>query len=227
MTTAAARPSPVWVSLEGPEAVGKTRLARHLARLLAPRCRLLDEVTDATGRQVPALVLAALAGGGDPFLRNGFPRTETVALMGLVVRQQEVVDQIPVPPAVVVEDRGIDSVAIYQAAIMLGPDADDEQTWALAQQLLATVTQWRTRPDLTVLLVDDLDICAARWAQREGSPLTSEQRHLVARATRLYRRQAETESSRYRVVDRAGLTEPALISCVESLIEAAESDRRN
>lgn len=220
VTASATRP--FWVSFEGPEAVGKTQIIGRLISRL-PSCRLLAELTDVAGEVVPAQVIAALASAGDRFLRTGHPLTETFALLALKTRERERVHQMPEPPQIVLEDRGLDSVAIYQAAILAGP-RDEDTAWSLVQQIVTTATPWCPLPDLTVLLIDDLDVCATRWAMREGSPLTTEQRALVERATRLYRRLAEQQPDRVRTVDRSGRTEDQVLDELDTLIHRAVAD---
>lgn len=209
-----------WVSVEGPNGVGKTHLARALAARLSPHCQLLTELTDDRGRHVPVQVIGALSAAGDAFLRTGHPLTETFALLALKVREHELVTQMRTPPAIVLEDRGVDTVAIYQAAIMLGEHTTEEQTWTLAQQIYQTAAQWRPVPDLTLLITDDLPNCWRRWAEREGRPLTDEQQRLVSRVAELFHRQAAYESGRFRIIARAGRDVDDIVTEMEHLIVA-------
>lgn len=211
-----------WVCVEGPNGVGKTRLARALATRLGPGCQLLTELTDAKGEHVPAQVIGALSAAGDAFLRTGHPLTETFALLALKVSEHELVTQMLAPPAMVLEDRGVDTVAIYQAAIILGEHATEDETWTLAQQIYQTAAQWRPVPDLTLLITDDLDNCWRRWAEREGTPLTGEQQRLVSRVTGLYHRQAAHEPERFRIVARAGRDEDEIVAEMAHLVLAAK-----
>lgn len=203
---------PRWVCVEGPNGVGKTHLARALAARLGPGCQLLTELTDARGEHVPGQVIGALSAADDAFLRTGHPLTETFALLALKVREHELVMQMTAPPTVVLADRGVDTVAIYQAAVILGEHATEDETWMLAQQIYQMAVQWRPDPDLTLLITDDLDNCWRRWAKREGTPLTSEQQRLVSRIARLYHRQAAHEPERFRVVARAGRDEDEIVT---------------
>lgn len=221
----AAEETTTWVCAEGPNGVGKTHLLAALADRLGRRCRLLTELTDAEGEHVPAQVISALS-TGESFLRTGHPRTETFALIALKVREYELVTQMATPPEIVLEDRGIDTTALYQAAILLGPDADDEDTWALAQQIHATAAAWRPKPDLVLLILDDFDTCLHRYAERVGRPMAADEQHLVTRALRLYLRQAEHEPDRFRIVHRAGRDEQDVLDEMEHLVLTGIGEHR-
>lgn len=220
--------NPFWVTLEGVEGVGKTYLASRLAPLFGPQCLLLSEVTDVAADSVPGQVITALFRTGDVFLRTGHPLTETFALLGLKVREYERLQ--PVQPEgvdLVLEDRGVDTVAVYQAAILAG-DGPAEETYALARQIAAVASRWRPPPDLTVLLVDDLDTCAARFAARLGRALQPDERALMSRADQLYARLAAAEPERFVVIDRTGRTDAEALSTIHQtcLAQARRRDDR-
>jgi dTMP kinase len=125
------------------------------------------------------------------------------------------------PPKIVLEDRGIDTIALYQAAILFGPDVDDQGTWELAQQIHATAEFWRPKPDLVRLILDDLDdldACQRRYAERVGRPMAADARHLVTRVARLYQRQADHEPERFRIVHRTGRTEQDVLGELAQLV---------
>lgn len=183
----------IWISVEGLNGVGKTHFARLLARGLAGQCMLLDELTD-TGDATASRVIGAMAAAGEPFLlRTGHPLTETFAFSALKVREYERAMSLPQQPPVVIEDRGLDTVAVYQAVILAGHDAPLAQLHVLAGQILQIGAQWRPHPDLTVLLTDDLDACIGRYVQRTGVPITGSDRRLLATVDQLYRSRAAAD----------------------------------
>jgi dTMP kinase len=222
---------PYWVTLEGIEGVGKTHFARLLAGRLGERCCVLSEVTDQAAETLPGQVITALSQAGDLWLRSGHPATETLALLALKVSEYESVMGRPALRAeVVVEDRGVDSVAIYQAAILAGPDAPVDRASALVQQIYATAAHWRPLPDCTLLLVDDFDVCVARFEQRTGRTASAADRALMSHAQDLYAILAAREPARVRTVNRAGRSEEEILeelcqACTRPQVAVVEEKR--
>jgi dTMP kinase len=192
----------MWVTIEGVNGVGKTYLAHALADQLDPQCALVTELTDGGSGDLPKAIISALSERGDFFLRTGAPITETFALLALKVYEYERLRAQA--PRILLEDRGVDTVALYQAAILADPEADLDEIDTLAQRIYRTATHWRPLPDLTLLVTDQLEVCLTRLTQREGISLPGADRNLICTVDRLYRRQAEREPHRWRVIDRTG-----------------------
>jgi dTMP kinase len=193
-----------WVTLEGIEGVGKTHFADLLGARLGSQAMVLSEVTDQKETLI-GQVITALSRVGDLWLRTGHPATETLALLALKVGEYESLQVSHKTGAeIVVEDRGVDSVALYQAAILTDPHTPLERVHALAQEIYATAARWRPLPDRTLLLVDDFDVCVARFEQRTGCAVSSADRGLMRRAAELYAVKAALEPERFYIVNRAG-----------------------
>ncbi len=201
----------VWVTIEGVNGAGKTRVARAAARRLGGRWRLVPELTDLDGGGLPARVVAALAAGGGTFLRGGHQAAETLALVALKVHAFEGAPASGGGADLVLEDRGIDTVALYQAAILSGPAAPLAETLAVADQIYATAARWRPAPDRTVLLTDDFPACVTRLEQRAGEPLSADDRALLARVAALYLAQAARDPRRFAIIDRRGRDAPSVV----------------
>jgi dTMP kinase len=193
-----------WITIEGVEGAGKTYLARLLATRLGRRCRLLGEVADAASGTLAGQVIEALSRTGDLWLRTGHPATETLALLALKAAEYEHVQALGETAEIIIEDRGIDSVAIYQALIMAGLEAPADEVRQAMDLIYATARRWRPLPDLTLLLTDTPTACTVRLQQRTGLTISAADRALIARAAELYASQAAREPGRFRVVDRTG-----------------------
>jgi dTMP kinase len=197
-----------WVSIEGLNGVGKTYLARRLATRFGGSCQLLSELTDHRAG-LTRQVIAALTRPGATFLRTGHPITETFALLALKVYEYErLTRSAPVPPPLVLEDRGPDTVAVYQAAILTSAE---QPSAAAAGELVRRITEaaamWRRPPMWTLLLLDDIDTCIHRFTGRIGAPLEPADRDLLIRVDRLYRDLAAAEPGRIRLIHRSGRSE--------------------
>lgn len=219
MTTALAPGAvPLWVSIEGINGVGKTSAAHSAAAMLGARCLLLDELTDQSGDTLPGRVIAALSEQGDPFLRTGHPVVETLALLALQVRKAErLAGRDLAGVGVIIEDRGVDSIAVYQAAILCSqhPETSPE---AVARHVLSGARCWRRLPDATILLTGDPSVCARRFADRIGRLLAPTDIQLIEQIDALYRKAAAGDPGRYTLVDAAGMSPDKTAGAVQQIV---------
>lgn len=220
---------PLWVSVEGINGVGKTTAVHATAASLGSRCLRLEELTDQAADTLPGQVITALAAGGDICLRTGHPVVETLALLALKFREferftPELLDGVEV----ILEDRGVDSVAVCQGAI-LHDEHPATPAWAVAQQILATARRWRSMPDATLLLTGDRKVCVARFAARIGRTLLASALAVIEQTDRLYWELAASEPDRFTVIDVTGHgpeeTSKAVEDAVRALVDRREVGR--
>lgn len=215
----------LWVSIEGINGVGKTSAARSTAAMLGARGLLLDELTDSTADTLTGRVIAALSADGDPFLRTGHPVVETLALLGLeVAKSERLAGRDLTGVEVIVEDRGVDSVAVCQAAILCSqhPQAAPE---AVARHVLSSARRWAAFPDATILLTGDPVVCAGRFAARIGCSLTPADVRILKQIDVLYRQAVASEPGRFTVLDTADLSPQQVAEAVQGIVSAL-LDRR-
>lgn len=216
--TTALQVDPLRVSIEGINGVGKTSAARGTAALLGKRGILLDELTDQTNDVLLATVIAALSGDGDPFLRTGHPVVETLALLALQVRKTErPAGRRPAGVDVIIEDRGVDSVAVYQAAVLCSQHPLT-QPEGVARSILADARRWRGLPDKTILLTGDPEVCTQRFGDRIERSLAADDVQLITEIDRLYRVMAEDDPQRYIVLDVADLSPQESVDVVQQTV---------
>lgn len=207
---------PCWITIEGVNGVGKTHLAQRVAERLGSCCVLLAELTDHQPDELPGRIIAAMASAGGTFLRTGHPLAETLVWIALKVREHERLQRVSAPQAdLVLEDRGIDTVAMYQAAILTGPTASTPEALQVAQRIYRTAAAWRPPPQCTLLLTDDLDTCLRRFADRTGQPVCAADAALIAQVHGLYLAQAAAEPRRFVIIDRVGRTEAQVVADLE------------
>jgi dTMP kinase len=193
--------------------------------MLGARGLLLDELTDSTGDTLTGQVIAALSAASDPFLRTGHPVVETLALLALEVAKSERLARRDLTGVeVIIEDRGVDSVAVCQAAILCAqhPQAAPE---AVAHHVLSSARRWTVVPDSTILLTGDPSVCAQRFADRMGCALTAADLRVLEQIDVLYRQAAADEPGRFTVLDTAGMSVQQVTEQVQGAL-ALLLDRR-
>ncbi|MFC9585821.1 dTMP kinase [Streptomyces yangpuensis] len=225
------RGRPLWVSVEGINGVGKTTAVRATASALGSRCLPLDELTDLAADTLPGRVIAALSAKDDVCLRTGHPVVETLALLALKAREVERLHLTPGLLAgvdVIVEDRGVDSVAVCQGAI-LHAEHPATPARAVADYILATARRWRPMPDVTLLLTADREVCLGRFATRIGRTLPPDAVEIIEHTEQLYRELATAEPERYTVIDVTGCgpqeTGKAVADAVLAIVDHKEVER--
>jgi dTMP kinase len=216
---------PLWVSVEGINGVGKTTVVRATSTALGARCLRLDELTDQSADTLPGQVIAALAAEGDVCLRTGHPVAETLALLALKFREYErLTPELLDGVDVIVEDRGVDSVAVCQGAILHAEHRATPAS-AVAAHILATARSWRSMPDATLLLTGDLEVCTARFAARIGRTLPASALEVIEQTDQLYRELAAADPDRFTVIDVTGYGPEEAGKAVEAAIRALVAQR--
>jgi dTMP kinase len=221
----AERNRPLWVSVEGINGVGKTTAVHATAASLGSRCLRLEELTDQAADTLPGRVITALASKGDVCLRTGYPVVETLALLALKFREVErLTPELLDGVDVIAEDRGVDSVAVCQGAI-LHAEHRGTPARAVADHILATARRWRSMPDATLLLTGDREVCMARFAARIGRALPANTLEIIEQTDQLYRELAAAEPERYTVIDVTGYAPEETGKTVEDTVRAIVTHR--
>lgn len=202
-------------SFEGISGCGKTYLIKALMPTFSPESTtLLTEVVDRKGSTLDREIISLLAASKDRFFRSGKPRTETFLLLALKMFDYEAC----IAPALaqnhlVIEDRSIDTIAIYQA-LLLYPEKSIEQQLEVAHEIYDLAARWRRTPDLTFLIEDSFDIALKRVEQRGGQRLAADEILVLQRAARLYTCYARTYPSRFMTLNRQVLSREELLQTI-------------
>jgi dTMP kinase len=210
------------VSIEGLNGVGKTYLTGMLVDAwdTEPAPLVLEEFSArADGRaDLGRAILGTLfrAAGGDPFLRSGHPGAETLSLLAVKMFDYERSLDALRAGRPVLEGRSIHSTAVYQSLIA-SPDSD-EMAYSHATALLDLAGSWRPLPDLTVLVIDDVEAAISRAERRDDRTYTPQQRHIHRRAAAMYARLALVDQRRIAVLDRRVDDADRLVARMRTLI---------
>lgn len=200
------------ISVEGISGSGKTYLVNALRSRMPPETTtFVTEVVDRQGSALDRKIIGILASCGDRFFRSGKPRTETFLLLALKMFD----DEARIAPALeqghlVIEDRSIDTIAIYQS-VLLYPEGRLGQQLEIAQDIYALAARWRRPPDRTFLIEDRFDVAVQRCEQREGHALTMDEVAVLRRASQLYTLYACEHASRIVTLKRPMLSNEELL----------------
>lgn len=205
------------VSLEGISGAGKTYLTKKLISALDEKTTLfVSELSDRSGNGLDKRIIGVLHHTGDRFFRSGMPLAEMFLLLALKMADYEahIADALR-RGLTVVEDRSIDTVAIYQA-ILLVPDASAARL-DIANRIYAMGAQWRHPPDVTFLVEDDFDQCITRAEQRQQQRFSDDELQLLRNAADLYAQYAPGHARRIVRLDRRSMREDEIVRriCVD------------
>ena len=133
------------VSVEGVSGTGKTYLTHRLLDEkpgIAAGAVVIDEFSRRPlGGDLGHDLLHTLidAAAGDPLLRGGRPAAETLMLLAIKAHDYEAHCLPALARRIVLEDRSLHCVAVYQALILHSDD--DEQAFAEMLAILSTAAQ--------------------------------------------------------------------------------------
>lgn len=213
------------ISIEGLNGVGKTYLTSRVVADAATRGQpplVVEEFSRRSdgqhdlGRRLLRILLTAA--DGEPFLRAGFPKSETLLLLAIKMHDFEATLPALLAGLTVIEGRSLHSTAVYQSLIM-NPD-DDHAARAMADQIINSVACWRPLPDLTVVITDDTEAAVMRAEARDGISYTAEQWRLHHRAADLFEQLANADPDRIRILDRRQHDTDHLVTAIGTYIES-------
>lgn len=189
----------VLCSLEGISGVGKTYLAQVLREaavgMVDGPVTFVSEVVDRDGCDLDRQIITLLAASGDRFFRGGKPLTETFLLLALKMFDFEArIAPLLAEGHVVIEDRSLDTIAVYQALI-LHPGQPDRQL-ETAQGIYALAASFRQPPEVTFLIEECFEVALARVEQRDERTLSADEVGVLQQAASLYTRYAHAHPSR-------------------------------
>lgn len=215
------------ISIEGLNGVGKSYLTERVADAISTRgeqaplvleefSRRTDGNSDLGRRLLRTLVTAS---NNERFLRGGYPASETLLLLAVKMHDYETVLPHLSTGRMVIEGRSIHSIAVYQSLIT--HPGDDEAAFDYANTILDLAAGWRPLPDLTIMLIDEVDAAIRRAEHRNQAPFTPEQWEIHRRAAELFERLAAVDTEHIRLLDRREHDTDTLIAAIDESLATA------
>jgi dTMP kinase len=215
------------ISLEGISGVGKSYLCQRLRECMDLPIAVQEEIPEWRGDDLGRRITELLRSSGDLFFRNDYPLTTTFLLLSLAMYREETKIKTLPPGQILLKDRSIDSLAVYQA-ILLCPNLEEQLE--KAQELYALLTRWTTLPDLTFLIEDDFDVAIGRAEQRNQRIYPDDERMLLSTAQRLYEKCTNLYPTRILRINRQTMPTDKIIQymrqCIIGMIAEGQVSER-
>lgn len=199
-------------SVEGISGSGKSYLLGELARDVSSSANFfMGEISNRSSGPKEEKILSALMWGADGFFRSGQLMTETLLLMALKTLDfEETISTKILAGMHVLEDRSVDSIAVYQATIACRENFDE--ALAFADQIYKFSLMWRPPPGRVFLLVDDLETSISRAEARRRMRYTTDERRLLGEVARTYLAYADRHRDRFSIIDRRLMANSTIVN---------------
>ena len=185
------------ISLEGISETGKTFYRKKLEEEYKDNNEIIfiKEIFDEAQKGLNSKIFSALYHTEDRFFNMGVPLTETMLLLSSIMYKYEsTIREALENGKVVVEDRGIDTIAVYQGILIA--QRNDGNPLQIAQEIFDFSKLYRRPPDTTFLFKGDTDFAIRRAEIRDKSEYTPEEIKLLKRVEKLYSLYSEKHKDR-------------------------------
>jgi dTMP kinase len=207
------------ISIEGINGVGKTYFENKLRERFLGNDNILfvSEVSNRIGSGLEKKIITALSHTNDRFFRMGLPITETFLLLSLKMYDYEsVISKELEKGKVIIEDRSIDTIAIYQS-VMLCQEQQDRML-DTANEIYLLASKYRRAPDITFFLEDKTEATIERAQARNGNLYSEEELEIVHNAAHLYSKFANLNKDRIIRFNRQTMSTEDISSSMEKII---------
>lgn len=206
---------PVYISIEGIDTTGKTTLASAMLKHFAAAGSIVGLKPESPSDvEVAARINDALK--HSIFVSHGFEHGPRAALLYMLYAECLAYQQVSQDVQLVVADRGIDSIAVYQGAALQASEPVGAEALLDALELLYFSIGGRI-PDLTILLAISSDRLQRRFHARHGRKPTEFELDELVRLQARYQHIASVRP-RYIVLD-ADMSGPDLLTAAVKRVE--------
>ncbi|HBY20912.1 MAG: hypothetical protein A2Y24_04455 [Clostridiales bacterium GWE2_32_10] len=208
------------ITLEGISGTGKTFYKKKLQEEFKDNESVvfIKEIFDEVHEGLSKKIFSALRHTGDRFFNMGVPLTETFLLLaGSMYKYESVVRKMLEEGKIVIEDRGIDTVAVYQALLISAQTGEDPLK--CSSDILNFISKFRALPDTTFLLERDVETSIRRAEIRDDNPYTEEQVEYLKTVDSLYSAYADRHQDRIVRLDLEKETEVDIFDKMKEVID--------
>jgi len=185
-----------YVTFEGINGVGKTFVLSNFIKLFqSDRFFLVDEnLSNFSARIMEAL------NNDDPFFRSGNTFAEALCWYAIdIVEYKNKIENALNQNRIVLQDRGVDTTAVY-AAITLSQELNRDvlEIYLELQKIRENIG---AIPDLTFILIGDVDLCIDRIEKRDNRVYSQEEREFLREVDKLFKVISKLDNPRIKVIN--------------------------
>ena len=177
------------ISFEGISGVGKSFFSKSVTKGLQDlghKAILISDLYNYNSDDIGKQILDVLLSTNDKFFRIGYPVVEGLLLSAIKFYE---IEKWILPALkksqIVIEDRSIDSVAIY-SAVLINQQFPEKNILKTYDQFYEIRKQWGVLPDFTIYIKGDFNTALQRAEARNQEKYKKDEITLLAKVSEIY-----------------------------------------
>ena len=203
-----------YVTFEGINGVGKTfYLSKFKENFKNKDFSIIDDKLSGVSLRIFEAIL-----NKDPFFRSGFPMEEALCWYAIDLIEFEKKGISPLNKnKIVIQDRGMDTTALY-AAISLNKENNKISVIDLYKKIIKIREDIGVIPDLTILFIDDFDLCLKRVEERDNRKYSKEEIDFLKKAYEGFKEIANINPKRIKIINKRNKNDVEVLGEIKRLI---------
>lgn len=215
------------LSLEGISGTGKTFYREQLEKSISDKENILfvKEIFNEVQEGLNKKIFSALYHTEDRFFNMGVPLTETMLLLSRsMYKYESTIRRALEDGKTVIEDRSIDTIALYQAILIAQKNGGNPLE--IAEKIYSFASSFRKLPERTFLLYGNPDLAISRAEKRDGIPYKPDEIKLLKAVDKFYSIYADTHPERFIKLDISKENSNQILREMQNVIEEKKLDER-
>lgn len=215
------------LSLEGISGTGKTFYRKQLEKNIGNKENILfiKEIFNEAQEGLNKKIFSALYHTEDRFFDMGVPLTETMLLLSRsMYKYESTIRQALEDGKTVIEDRSIDTIALYQAILIAQKNGGNPLE--IAEKIYSFAGSFRQLPQKTFLLYGNPDLAISRAEKRDGMPYKPDEIKLLKTVDKFYSIYADINPERFIKLDISKEDSEQIVHKMQNVIEDKNLDER-
>ena len=215
------------LSLERISGTGKTFYREQLEKSIKNRDDVLfvKEIFNEAQEGLNKKIFSALYHTKDRFFNMGVPLTETMLLLSRsMYKYESTIKKALESGKTVIEDRSIDTIALYQAILIAQKNGGNPLE--IAEKIYSFAGSFRRLPEKTFLLYGNPDLAISRAEKRDGIPYKPDEAKLLKAVDKFYLIYADIHPERFIKLDIGKENSEQILHRMQDVIEEKNLDER-